>query len=115
MSGKFVDLDEMNELRAAATRGTWTEEPVIRCEHVEVHAAEANRTVAMWLDASNAKLIVSLVNAWPQIEAELRQLRHVAAVAKRHRAEVRHQQDGFQTGMMLDLELSALSRMGDDE
>lgn len=115
MNKKFVDIDELNKLRAAAKAGTWASVPVLRGEHVEIHAVDVNRTIAMWLDSDDAKLVVSLVNAWEQIEAELYQLRNVANAAKIHRLAGQSLRDGFKTGMMLDLELSALSRLGDDK
>ena len=111
-----VDIDALNALRSAATQGEWVEMPVGRAVHSEVHAQTANRTVALSVAPANAKFIVAAVNAMPQIEAEIRQLRRVALAAMQHRDARRFHKtvvEEVQSAMTLDLEISALLRTAD--
>lgn len=111
-----VDIDALNALRSAATPGKWIEMPVYKGVHSEVHASEANRTIAMWAEPANAKLISALVGAWPDIETEIRQLRKVALAAMRYRDTYRSggpASEEVRSAMMLDLEISALVRTAD--
>lgn len=111
-----VDIDALNALRSAATQGEWAEVPVDRAVHSEVHAVAANRTVAMWVEPANAKLIAATVNALPQIEAEIKQLRRVALAAMQHRDACRFHvtvAEEVRSAMALDLEISALLRTAD--
>ena len=80
-----VDLNELDRLRAAATQGTWaTDTPdetsgdsIICGPYWVAKCYRAASTVGT--EQTNRNLIVALVNAYPAIAAELRELREKVA------------------------------------
>lgn len=75
-----TDLNELDRLRAAATQGEWIAEPDeprgIMCG--DFYITQCYRSPGRNVDRSgqsNRDLIVALVNAYPAMAAELRELR----------------------------------------